>query len=71
MSQVARLEKFEKITFVDPSGQPLPAKHPIGPYGAPKAIFFVWNLPIWEFWSKTISFHLVMHNKTTLTLGVG
>ena len=47
MSQVARVEKFEEITFVDPSGQPLPAKHPIGPYGAPKAIFFVWNLPIW------------------------
>jgi hypothetical protein len=61
MSQVARVEKFEETTFVDPPRQPLPAKPPIGPYRAPKAIFFVWDVPILEFWPKTISFHLVKH----------
>ena len=33
MSQVARVENFEKITYFDPPGQPLPAKALMGPRG--------------------------------------
>ena len=61
MSQAARVEKFEKITFVDPACQPLPAKPPILPLMLYKAIFFVWNLFISGFWPKTISFQPVQH----------
>jgi hypothetical protein len=59
MSQSARVEKLEEITFVVPPRQPLPAKPPIGAYWAPKANFLVWYAPILKFLIKTISFHPV------------
>ena len=68
MSQVARVEKFEETTFVDPPHQPLPAKPPIGAYWAPKANFLVWYAPIVKFLPKTISSHLVKHISATKTL---
>ena len=54
MFQVARVEKFEETTFVDPLHQPLPAKPHILPLRVSKAIFFVWNLFISGFWPKPI-----------------
>ena len=65
MSQAARIEKFEKITLGHPPGQPLPAKTLMGP---PRAINLGGNLWILDFWPKTISFHMVMHKKATITL---
>ena len=66
MSQAARIEKFEKITLGRPPDQPLPAKTLMGP---PRPINLgggdVWIL---VFWPKTISFHMVMHKKATITL---
>ena len=59
MSQSARVEKLEEITFVVPPRQPLPAKPPIGVYWAPKPNFLVWYPPILNFLIKTISFHPV------------
>ena len=46
-------------------GQPLPAKTLMGP---PRAINLGGNLWILDFWPKTISFHMVMHKKATITL---
>ena len=65
MSQAARIEKFEKITLGRPPDQPLPAKTLMGP---PRAINLGWYLWILDFWPKTISFHMVLHKKATITL---
>ena len=65
MSQAARIEKFEKITLGRPPDQPLPAKTLMGP---PRAINLGWYLWIFDFWPKTISFHMVLHKKATITL---
>ena len=65
MSQAARIEKFEKITLGRPPDQPLPAKTLMGP---PRALNLGWYLWILNFWPKTISFHMVLHKKATVTL---
>ena len=65
MSQAARIEKFEKITLGRSPDQPLPAKTLMGP---PRATNLGGNLCILDFWPKTISFHMVMHKKTPITL---
>ena len=64
MSQADRVEKFEKITQGRPPGQPLPAKTLMGPQGYKSG----GNLSILDFWPKTISSHMVMHRKATITL---
>ena len=65
MSQAARVERFEKNHTGSSPGQPLPAKTLMGP---PRAINLGGNLWILDFWPKTISFHMVMHKKATITL---
>ena len=67
MSKGARIEKSEKITLGGPPDQPLPAKTLMGP---PRAINLGGNLWISDFWPKTISFHMVMLKKATITLWV-
>ena len=65
MSQAARIEKFEKITLGRSPDQSLPAKTLMGP---PRAINLGGNLLILDLWPKTISFHMVLHQKGTITL---
>ena len=66
MSQAARVERFEKITLGHPRVS-LYLQKPL--WGPPRPINLgggdVWIL---IFWPKTISFHMVMHKKATMTL---
>ena len=65
MSQAARVERFEKNHTGSSPGQPLPAKTLMGP---PRPINLGGDVWILVFWPKTISFHMVMHKKATISL---
>ena len=67
MSQVARVEKFEKIML----GHPLISLYLQKPLRGPQSYKSGWYLSILDFWPKTISFHVVMHIKATQTLWFG
>ena len=63
--KLPELKSLKKIILGRPPDQPLPAKTLMGP---PRAINLGWYLWIWDFWPKTISFHMILHKKATITL---
>ena len=65
MSQAARVERFEKKSHWVIPGSAFTCKNP---YGAPRPINLGGDVWILVFWPKTISFHMVMHKKATITL---
>ena len=68
MSPVARVENFEIIMLGHPRVTPGSAFTCKNPNGAPGAINLGGDLLILGFWPKTISYHMVMHKKATITL---
>ena len=68
MSPVARVENFEIIMLGHPRVTPGSAFTCKNPNGAPRAINLGGDLLILGFWPKTISYHMVMHKKATITL---
>ena len=65
MSQAARVEKFEKNHTRLPPGSAFTLQKPL--WGT-RAKNLGWYVSILGFWPKTISFHMVMHKKATITL---
>ena len=63
--KLPELKSLKKSHWVAPPDQPLPAKTLMGP---PRAINLGWYLWILDFWPKSISFHMVLHKKATMTL---